>query len=72
MSWVNDVTDAANVRKSKYFRCFAGLSEMTPVGYISKFLLLQASNLLLSTDKSIPGICFMTGFNNTSYFTQKS
>lgn len=68
---VQDVAAAANVSKSECFRCFAELSKMTPVEYINKFRLLQASNLLLFTDKSISDICFMTGFNNTSYFTQK-
>lgn len=68
---IQDVAGAANISKNECFRCFSELSKMTPVEYVNKFRLLQASQLLLTTEKSMSDICFMTGFNNTSYFSKK-
>lgn len=66
-----DIANAASISKSECFRCFSDLSETTPVDYLNSFRLLQASQHLLTTDKSISDICFETGFNNTSYFAKK-
>ena len=68
---ITDIAASANISKSECFRCFSDLSEMTPVDYTNNFRLLQASQLLLTTEKSIADICFLTGFNNTSYFSKK-
>ncbi|WP_028527511.1 helix-turn-helix transcriptional regulator [Ruminococcus gauvreauii] len=68
---IQDVSASANISKSECFRCFSELSKITPVEYINKFRLLQASQLLLTTDKSMVDICYTTGFNNTSYFSKK-
>lgn len=68
---IQDIAAAANVSKSECFRCFSELSKMTPVEYVNKFRLLQASQLLLTTEKSMADICYTTGFNNTSYFSKK-
>lgn len=68
---IQDVAAAANISKSECFRCFSELSKITPAEYINKFRLLQASQLLITTDKSMADICFTAGFNNTSYFSKK-
>ena len=68
---VRDVAASANISKSECFRCFAELSKTTPVEYINQFRLFQAAQALASTSKSIVDICYMTGFNNTSYFSKK-
>ena len=68
---IQDIAASANISKSECFRCFAELSQTTPIEYINQFRLLQAAQALTSTNKSISDICYMTGFNNTSYFTKK-
>lgn len=68
---VSEIAGAANISKSECFRCFSELSKMTPTEYINQFRLLQAAQLLITTQQSISDICYATGFNNTSYFTKK-
>ncbi|WP_283674659.1 AraC family transcriptional regulator [Butyricicoccus sp. Marseille-Q5471] len=68
---IPEICAAANLSKSECFRCFSELSKMTPIEYVNQFRLFQASQLLLTTDKSISDICYSTGFNNTSYFSKK-
>ena len=68
---IQDIAAAANISKSECFRCFSELSKTTPIEYINHFRLLQAAQALTATNKSISDICYMTGFNNTSYFTKK-
>lgn len=68
---VQDVSAAANVSKSECFRCFSELSKTTPVEYISKFRLSQAAQLLITTEKSMSDICYLVGFNDTSYFAKR-
>ena len=68
---IQDIASAANISKSECFRCFSSLSKMTPVEYLTQFRLLQATQLLVTTKKSISDICYTTGFNSTSYFSQK-
>lgn len=68
---IQDIAASANISKSECFRCFSELSKTTPIEYVNQFRLLQAAQALTSTNKSISDICYMTGFNNTSYFTKK-
>lgn len=68
---IQDIASAANISKSECYRCFSEFSEMTPTDYINKFRLQQAARLLVTSDQSMADICFMTGFNNTSYFAKK-
>ena len=68
---VHEIANAANISKSECFRCFSELSKTTPIEYINQYRLFQAAQALSSTGKSISDICYMTGFNNTSYFSKK-
>lgn len=68
---IQDIASAANISKSECYRCFSEFSEMTPTDYINKFRLQQAAKLLITSDHSMADICYMTGFNNTSYFAKK-
>lgn len=68
---ISDIAASANISQSECFRCFAEFSTMTPAEYTNRFRLLQASQMLLTTEKSILDICYATGFNNTSYFSKK-
>lgn len=68
---IHDIANAANISKSECFRCFSDLLDTTPVEYINNFRLLQASQLLLTTEIKMSDICHMTGFNDTSYYAKK-
>lgn len=68
---IQDIAGAANISKSECFRCFSELLNTTPVEYVNNFRLLQASQLLVTTEKNIADICHMTGFNDTSYYSKK-
>lgn len=68
---ISEIATAANISRSECFRCFAELSKISPVEYVTQFRLLEASQLLVTSDKSIADICYTTGFNNTSYFSKK-
>lgn len=68
---VQDMAAAANISKSECFRCFALLSNMTPIEYLNQVRLLHAAHLLAGTETNITDICYMAGFNNTSYFSQR-
>ena len=68
---VEDLACAAAISQSECFRCFCGTFPGHSGGYINQFRLLQASQLLSATDRSMADICFSTGFNNTSYFSKK-
>jgi len=48
------------------------ITDLTPEEYAALMdSVYQAAQALTSTNKSISDICYMTGFNNTSYFTKK-
>lgn len=68
---VQDMAAAANISKSECFRCFALLSKMIPIEYLNQFRLLHATQLLITTEINIADICYMSGFNNASYFSQR-
>lgn len=68
---ISEIAGAANISKSECFRCFSKLSKTTPIEYVNQFRLFEASQLLITTEKSISDICYLTGFNNTSYFSKK-
>jgi len=68
---VQDMAAAANISKSECFRCFSLLSRMTPVEYLNQVRLIHAAQLLASTETNIVDICYMSGFNNASYFSQR-
>lgn len=68
---ISEIAGAANISKSECFRCFSELSKTTPIEYVNQFRLFQASQLLITTSKSISDICYLTGFNNTSYFSKR-
>ena len=68
---ITDIAAAANISKSECFRCFAELSQLSPIEYVNQYRLTQAAQLLRTTAQSISDICYLTGFNSSSYFTKK-
>ncbi len=68
---VDDIAASANIGKSECFRCFSELSKTTPTEYVTRIRLMQAAQMLVTTQQSISEICFAAGFNNTSYFSKR-
>lgn len=68
---VQTIAGSANISKSECFRCFSDLSKTTPTDYLNRIRMMQAGQLLLTTNDSISDICFSVGFNSTSYFSKE-
>lgn len=68
---ITDIAASANISKSECFRCFAELSQLSPIEYVNQYRLTQAAQLLRTTAQSVSDICYLTGFNSSSYFTKK-
>lgn len=68
---ITDIATSANISKSECFRCFAELSQLSPIEYVNQYRLTQAAQLLRTTTQSVSDICYLTGFNSSSYFTKK-
>lgn len=68
---ITDIEASANISKSECFRCFAELSQLSPIEYVNQYRLTQAAQLLRTTAQSVSDICYLTGFNSSSYFTKK-
>ena len=68
---ITDIAASANISKSECFRCFAELSQLSPIEYVNQYRLTQAAQLLRTTALSVSDICYLTGFNSSSYFTKK-
>ena len=44
---------------------------LCPIEYVNQYRLTQAAQLLRTTAQSVSDICYLTGFNSSSYFTKK-
>jgi transcriptional regulator GlxA family with amidase domain len=61
----------ANLTPSSFCRYFKKITRKTLVNVRMEFRVKHASQLLISTDKSVAEICFESGFGNVSYFNQE-
>lgn len=68
------VGDFAELNYSKEYvsRTFRKVTGKTLTDYMNQRKLSLASVLIQNTDKSIDRICFECGYNNVSYFTERS
>lgn len=65
---LDDIASSVGVSKREALRCFQCSVPLSPIEYLNKYRLKQASNLLLYTSRSITEIAEITGFESTSYF----
>ena len=65
------IAAAASVSVSECCRCFQRCLKQSPFDYLIEYRIRQAAGMLLDTDKPISEICMETGFNSTSYFSNK-
>lgn len=68
---IQDIARSSGISKSECFRCFAGMSNMTPLEYLNEIRLLHACRLLTTTTQSVSEICYATGFSGASYFSKR-
>lgn len=67
---LKDIAHSAGVGVITCCRCFQQQIGMTPFEYLTEYRIKVAAKMLVDTDKPITDICFITGFNNTSYFAK--
>jgi signal transduction histidine kinase/ligand-binding sensor domain-containing protein/DNA-binding response OmpR family regulator len=56
------------ISKTQLYRKMKAVTDHTPHGFIKKYRLRKAADLLKNSDKTISEITYETGFNNRSYF----
>lgn len=66
-----NIASAASLSVSECCRCFQRCLKQSPFDYLIEYRIRNAAELLLDTDKSISEICMESGFNSTSYFSNK-
>lgn len=54
--------------KTQLYQKAKAITDHTPYGFIKKYRLTKAADLLKNSDKTISEIAHETGFNNRSYF----
>ena len=67
---LKDIAHSAGVGVRTCCRYFQQQMGMTPFEYLTEYRIKVAAKMLVDTDKSITDICFIAGFNNTSYFAK--
>lgn len=66
-----DIASSANISIRECLRCFQQTIKISPIQYLLKYRLTQATSLLQADySKNITEIAFQCGFNNASYFTK--
>jgi two-component system response regulator YesN len=67
---LKDIAKAAHLSVSRLSHIFREQAGVTIVDYITNTRIEYAKELLISTNKNCTEICFESGYNNQSYFTQ--
>jgi signal transduction histidine kinase/DNA-binding response OmpR family regulator len=65
---VNMLSKEINISPAQLYRRLKALSGNSPVEFIRLIRLQKAYSLLNSQNKTVKEICYLTGFNNLSYF----
>lgn len=65
---VNDLAKLANLSTYHFSRQFKKFTGKSPYNYLQTYRLIQAKNLLVSTNLSVEAISEQCGFNNSSHF----
>lgn len=67
---LEEVAAAANVGKRECLRCFQRTIGITPIQYLLRYRIRQASRLLVQTDLPVTEVALRCGFESPSYFAQ--
>lgn len=65
---IDKMTEVSNRSREHISRCLKKYLNLTPSQYINDLRINYASNLLISTDKTVIDICYDCGFQNLGYF----
>lgn len=70
---LEELADSIHLSKSECCRCFKRTLQVTPIEFLMKYRIMQATNLLQKNApeaQSISELAFSVGFNNASYFNK--
>ena len=70
---LEDIASSIHVSKSECCRCFKRTLHITPIEYVMKYRILEATRKIKRGDpeaKSISALAMSVGFNNASYFNK--
>ena len=67
---IDDVAEHLNMSRTKLYREFHRISDLSPADLINMFRLRKAASLMLDQRLSVSEAAFATGFSSSSYFTK--
>ncbi len=67
---IDDMAESFNMSRSTFYRKVEGVLDLTPKEYLRVERLKKAAELLKEKEYRINEICYMVGFNTSSYFTK--
>ena len=67
---IDDVAEHLNMSRTKLYREFHQISDLSPADLINMFRLRKAASLMLDQRLSVSEAAFATGFSSSSYFTK--
>jgi AraC-like DNA-binding protein len=69
--YISELAALISMNETYFCRYFKGATGMTPIEYLTHIRIEDAARMIRETDFKIIDICFMSGFENTSYFIRK-
>lgn len=67
---IADISAYAGISTKECIRTFKNTFHQTPMDYLIHYRIEQARHLLKETDEPVTNIAFMTGFQNSAYFSK--
>lgn len=67
---IADIAAHASISVKECIRSFKNTFHQTPMDYLIHYRIEQAKRLLKETDEPVTNIAFMTGFQNSAYFSK--
>lgn len=68
---VSYLAELCNISTVHLCNCFVKTFAMPPVKYINSLRMSRAKELLISQMYSVSEVCFLSGFNDESYFSRE-
>jgi AraC-like DNA-binding protein/mannose-6-phosphate isomerase-like protein (cupin superfamily) len=66
-----DILKIAHMSRSNFMRVFKKATGQTPIEYLLRLRIQEATKLLRSSDRTITEIAFEVGFNDSNYFSRQ-
>ncbi|MDA3900654.1 MAG: AraC family transcriptional regulator [Spirochaetes bacterium] len=66
---IDSIADSCHYSSSHFSRLFKSETGQSPAHFLKNIRLKKARQLLVSSDRSITDIAFLSGFNSSAYFT---